>query len=343
MALQKCTVIGGCGFLGRHLVTMLLERGYQVNVFDIRQSWDNPKVRFFTGNLCKIEDLVPALEGVDVAFHCASPPYTSGDKKLFYNVNYLGTKNVIECCKKARVQRLVLTSSASVVYEGRDILNGTEELPYASKPIDYYTETKILQEKEVRKACQEKPDSDGNILLTVAIRPHGIFGPGDPHMLPTLVEMAKQGKSKFIIGNGKNLVDFTHVSNVVHGHILAAEALKVGSRVCGKAYHITNDEPIYFWTFMTKMLTGLDYPAPHIKIPYLLLYLIAMLLQFLCIILKPLIVIKPTFTPMRVALAGTHHCYSCKKAKKEFNFKPVIPLEEAIDATIKDYKSKHAQ
>ncbi|NWR53934.1 NSDHL protein, partial [Bucorvus abyssinicus] len=127
------------------------------------------------------------------------------------------------------LQKLVLTSSASVVFEGTDIKNGSEDLPYANKPIDYYTETKILQEKEVLHA--NDPDND---FLTTAIRPHGIFGPGDPQLVPTLIQAAQGGKMKFIIGDGKNLVDFTYVDNVVHGHILAAEKLHKDSPLCGK-------------------------------------------------------------------------------------------------------------
>ncbi|NXS28557.1 NSDHL protein, partial [Pomatostomus ruficeps] len=127
------------------------------------------------------------------------------------------------------LQRLVLTSSASVVFEGKDIKDGSEDLPYARNPIDYYTETKILQEKEVLGA--NDPDSD---FLTTAIRPHGIFGPRDPQLVPILVQAARSGKMKFIIGDGQNLVDFTYVENVVHGHILAAEKLLRGSPLCGK-------------------------------------------------------------------------------------------------------------
>lgn len=74
--------------------------------------------------------------------HC-----TSTHRALFYRVNVEGTRTLIETCREAGVSRLVLTSSASVVYEGLDIENGTEDLPYASRPMDYYTETKILQEK----------------------------------------------------------------------------------------------------------------------------------------------------------------------------------------------------
>ena len=100
-------------------------------------------------------------------------------RALFYKVNVGGTQTLIEACREAKVQvtmtieflhvhelsvnpisllciqyphthtlqRLVLTSSASVVYEGKDIEDGTENLPYASRPMDYYTETKIEQEK----------------------------------------------------------------------------------------------------------------------------------------------------------------------------------------------------
>ena len=113
----------------------------------------------------------------------------------------------------------MLTSSASVVYEGKDIENGTEDLPYASSPMDAYTETKIYQEKvssEVHglpytlllllpQMVLEANTSthlakDGGELLTVAIRPHGLFGPRDPLCIPTIAQTGKDGKMKFIIG-----------------------------------------------------------------------------------------------------------------------------------------------
>ncbi|XP_046332643.2 sterol-4-alpha-carboxylate 3-dehydrogenase, decarboxylating-like [Haliotis rufescens] len=327
---KTCLVIGGCGFLGRHLCDELLKRGYSCRVFDVRKTFDDDRIKFFTGDLCNEQDLQPALKGVSCVFHCASPAPSSDNKALFYKVNFQGTKVVIATCKKEGVKRLVLTSSASVVYEGKDIKNGREDLPYAAKPIDYYTETKILQEKEVLQA-------NGADLYTVAIRPHGIFGPRDLQLVPTTVDMARRGKSKFIIGDGKNVVDFTYVGNVVHGHILAAESLKEGSAVCGKAYHITNDEPIFFWTFLTRILTGLGYDAPKYNIPFMLVYLIALVLQFFCQLLKPVLEIKPTFTPMRVSLAGTHHFYSCDRAKTDMAYKPVVSLDEGIKLTVDGY------
>ncbi|XP_053435804.1 sterol-4-alpha-carboxylate 3-dehydrogenase, decarboxylating [Nycticebus coucang] len=329
---KKCTVIGGSGFLGQHMVEQLLARGYAVNVFDIRQGFYNPQVQFFLGDLCSQQDLYPALKGVSTVFHCASPSPSSNNKDLFYKVNYLGTKNVIETCREAGVQKLILTSSASVVFEGVDIKNGTEDLPYAAKPIDYYTETKILQERVVLDAN----DPEKN-FLTTAIRPHGIFGPRDPQLVPILIEAARNGKMKFIIGNGENLVDFTFVENVVHGHILAAEHLSGNTALGGKAFHITNDEPIRFWTFLSRILTGLNYEAPKYHIPYWLAYYLAFLLSLLVAVLSPLIQIQPTFTPIRVALAGTFHYYSCERAKKAMGYRPLVSMDEAVERTVKSF------
>ncbi|XP_064644335.1 sterol-4-alpha-carboxylate 3-dehydrogenase, decarboxylating-like [Lineus longissimus] len=328
--MNKCLVIGGCGFLGRHIVDKLLERGCSVNVFDIRITFDSDMVTFFTGDLCKKQDLLPALQGVDAVFHVASPPPSSDNKALFYRVNYEGTKSIIEACKEAGVNKLILTSSCSVLYGGVDIHNATEDWPYAETPQDYYTETKILQEKVVLAA-------NSSDFHTVAIRPHGIFGPRDPQMVPTAIEAARAGKMKFTIGFGKNTVDFTYVDNVVHGHILAAENLGAGKVACGKAYHITNDEPIYFWTFIGKILQGLGYPAPRFPLPYTLILLISYVVALFCFLLKPFVTIRPTFSPMRVRLAGTAHYYSCERAKKELGYRPLVKLDDAVRLTCESY------
>ncbi|KAJ7424826.1 Sterol-4-alpha-carboxylate 3-dehydrogenase, decarboxylating [Willisornis vidua] len=257
----RCTVIGGSGFLGQHLVEQLLAKGYTVNVFDVHQSCQSDRVSFFLGDLCDKEALLPALQGVSVAFHCASPAPSSDNRELFYRVNVGGTKAVIEACREAGVQKLVLTSSASVVFEGTDIKNGSEDLPYAQKPIDYYTETKILQEKGKHMGLEEKAGR------------------------------------KSIISDGKNLVDFTYVENVVHGHILAAEKLQKGSPLCGQGRKFSHQQ--------RKNCQAQT--------------------------------VRATFTPMRVALAGTFHYYSCERAKRAMGYSPVVGLEEAMARTLQSY------
>jgi len=312
------------------MVEKLLNLGHIVSVFDLRATFSNERVSFFTGNLCNKEDLLPSLVGIDVVFHCATPSPLSNNRELFHKVNCEGTSAIIEACKQQGVKKLVLTSSASVVYEGKDIKNGTEDLPYATKPMDFYTESKIMQEKAVLSANCDN-------FYTVAIRPHGIFGPRDPHMLPTIVRMARAGKTKFIIGNGSNIVDFTYVNNVVDGHILAAIQLGPDSKICGKAYNITNDEPVFFWKFMAEMLSGLGYDEPKYRLPYFLIYAVATILMLFVTLLRPICSWTPTFTPMSVALAGTHHYYSSKRAQNDIGYKPQIPMTHAIAETVKSF------
>ncbi|KAI6649281.1 Sterol-4-alpha-carboxylate 3-dehydrogenase, decarboxylating-like [Oopsacas minuta] len=329
---QKCMVVGGSGFLGRNLVDDLLTNGYTVSVFDVRET--NPpddRISFFEGDMCNLSDLSTALEDCEIVFHCASPPPSLGNRDLFYRVNVTGTHTLVEACKLTRVRKLVLTSSASVVYNGVDLKAGNEQLPYTTSPIDYYTQTKALQEQIVLNANSQE-------LMTCAIRPHGIFGPGDQQCIPGIIAAARAGKTKYKIGDGSNLVDFTYVRNVTYGMVLAAESLRAGSQSCGSVYNITNDSPIPFWVFLSRILTGLNYPAPTRSLPYKFVYFIAWITQLICWLVSPVRKITPTLTPLKVALAGTHHYYSCTKAKSEIGYSPKFSMEEAIRISLDNFQ-----
>ncbi|OQV18123.1 Sterol-4-alpha-carboxylate 3-dehydrogenase, decarboxylating [Hypsibius exemplaris] len=330
---KTCLVLGGGGFLGRHLVEELLARRWTVRVFDIRETFTDPAVEFHVGDLCDKKCLTTAMQGCSVVFHCASPSPASSNEELFRKVNVDGTAVVISACKSAQVSQLVLTSSASVVYDGHDILGDDEDSPYALRPIDAYTATKITQEQMVLRANM----LNNGRLLTVAVRPHGIFGPRDPNLVPVLIDAARRGKMKFIIGDGNNVVDFTYVRNVAHGLILAAECLARDTAVGGQAFHITNDEPVLFWEFMARILNGLGYDAPKRCIPRAVVYFLALLLAFVSRLISPLVKWEPTFTPMRVALISTHHTYSCEKAKTLLGYQPLFTLDQGIQLTLDSF------
>lgn len=101
-----------------------------------------------------------------------------------------------------------------------------------------------------------------------------------------------------------------------------------------QAFHITNDEPIPFWTFLSRILSGLNYEPPKYHIPYWVAYYLALLVSLLVTLVSPIIQIQPTFTPMRVALAGTFHYYSCEKAKKLMGYRPLVSMDEAVEKTV---------
>ena len=89
---------------------------------------------------------------------------------------------------------------------------------------------------------------------------------------------------------------------------------------------------------MRDMLVGLNYPAPRYNLPYWLVYYIAVLLRFLSKLLSPVVNIQPTFTPTTVSLAGTHHYYSCERAKTDLGYKPVISMRDGIKKTIAHFQ-----
>ncbi|CAK9290194.1 unnamed protein product [Gordionus sp. m RMFG-2023] len=268
---MKAVIIGGNGFLGKHVVNLFISKGYETWIFDIYYDKKaNIDAKFFKGSICNEQDLNECLKDTDIVINCVSPPEYLNDINIFKQVNIDGTKNILKCCKSMGVTRILLVSSASVVYEGKDICNGNESLPYAQSFLSPYIQTKIEQEKLVLQANDTR-----NNFLTVAIRPHGIYGPGDKLLVPQTLKAAKENKLKFIVGDGRNVVDFTYVENVANAIFLASEKLKTNEKeISGQAFNITNDEPTLFWDFLTKIIVSKNYPAPKYKLPYSFIYFI---------------------------------------------------------------------
>lgn len=85
-------------------------------------------------------------------------------------------------------------------------------------------------------------------------------------------------------------------------------------------------------------MEGLGYDRPSSHLPYRLIYIIALIIQLFCVLLSPLVTINPTFSPMRVALAGTHHFYSCERAKADFGYRPIVEFNDAVKKTLEHFK-----
>ncbi|KAI0259823.1 C-3 sterol dehydrogenase [Gloeopeniophorella convolvens] len=212
-------VIGGSGFLGRHIVEQLLERGDSVAVFDIVQRYHD--TTFYSGDISDQAQVSDALRksGATCIIHTASPPAGLQDPALYWKVNVDGTKAVIGAAIENNIPKLVYTSSAGVVFNGQDLINVDERIPLPDKPMDAYNESKAKAEELVVQAN----GTDG--LLTVVLRPAGIFGPGDRQAVPGFAKVLKEGRTHFQIGDNTNLFDWTYVGNVAYAHILAADKL----------------------------------------------------------------------------------------------------------------------
>jgi len=212
-------VIGGSGFVGRHIVEQLRERGDIVSALDLVQRYED--VPFYSADITDQAQVASALRqsGATCIIHTASPPANLKDEAIYYKVNVEGTRAIIDAAVECRVRKLVFTSSAGVVFNGADNKNIDERAPYPEKPMDAYNDSKAKAEALVLES-----NGKGG-LLTVALRPAGIFGPGDRQMMTGLYQVYERNQTHFQIGDNTNLFDWTYVGNVALAHILAADKL----------------------------------------------------------------------------------------------------------------------
>ncbi|KAL3819083.1 hypothetical protein ACJIZ3_004988 [Penstemon smallii] len=351
---EKCCVVtGGRGFAARHLVLMLIKYDmFTVRIADLGptinldpdeengvlgEALKSGRAHYVSADLRDKSQVLKACQGAEVVFHMAAPDSSINNHQLHYSVNVKGTKNIIDACIELKIKRLIYTSSPSVVFDGvHGILNGDESLPYPAKHNDSYSATKAEGEALVIKA------NGSNGLLTCCIRPSSIFGPGDKLLVPSLVGAARAGKSKFIIGDGNNMYDFTYVENVAHAHICAERALAsegpVAEKASGQAYFITNMEAFKFWEFVGIILGGLGYERPKIKIPASVMMPIAHMVELLYKILAPYGMKVPQLTPSRIRLLSRSRTFDCSKANERLGYTPIVPLQEGLRRTIEAYQ-----
>jgi nucleoside-diphosphate-sugar epimerase len=234
---MKALVTGGGGFLGGAICRQLLDRGYKVTAFQRSASPELEKlgVAVIRGDISDFGSVSRAFRGIDAVFHTAAKAGLSVHYDDFYRANVVGTKNVIDACLENRISKLVFTSSPSVTHADGDVEGGDESLPYAEKYNSPYPATKARSEQMIMAAhCRE--------LHTVSLRPHLIWGPGDNHLLPKLMERAKAGKLK--LPGADKLIDTVYIDNAARAHLLALHTLiPEPQRVGGKTYFISNDDP----------------------------------------------------------------------------------------------------
>jgi sterol-4alpha-carboxylate 3-dehydrogenase (decarboxylating) len=333
-------VTGGLGFIGRHLVSALLARGDDVRVLDLfpeAESHLDRRVDYRQIDLRDARSVDEALVGIDVAFHNASMVHTARNRvDEVWATNLDGTRHVLDACLRHRVPKLVYVSSASVVYEGRDILNGDESLPYASASQAPYSDSKIAAEK-IALAANGK---DG--LLSCAIRPHVVFGPGDARFMPALLRQAESGRLRVQVGLKPFLSDYTYVTSLVDALLRADERLTPGSKVAGSAYFITNGEPIPFWDFVRKVAARLGYPPTSFRVPHQLVYAIAALKEGFETLRGGSFGPEDGLSRFAVSYMCTHHYFSIEKARAELGYEPTITLDQGIEETCRHLEATGA-
>jgi len=327
---RKSVVTGAVGFVGGHLVDALEAKGDDVLATDVANAPHRKGVRFERVDITDYDSVKRALEGAEVVFHNASIVHTKQNlQDRVWAVNLGGSQNVLRACQELGVSKLVYVSSASAVYEGRDIENGDERMPYSRISQAPYADSKIAAEKEILAANGKKG------LATCAIRPHVIFGPGDRRLVPNLLVRAKEGKLRFSVGRklGK-LSDFTYVDNLVAALLAADEKLSIGSAAAGQAYFITNDEPMNFWDFVDKFIVELGYKPIKTSIPYPIAYGAAAVKETLDTLRGGTLGVEDGLTRFAIKYMCTHHYFSVEKARRDLGYVPAVSIDDGIRRTV---------
>lgn len=325
---RRILVTGGQGFVGRALVRRLADLGHQVTCVDLRAEPFDARVAFRAVDVRDRPAVVAACAGMDSVIHNASLVHTRHNRaEDVWGVNLDGTENVLAACRAHRIARLAYISSASAVYEGRDIENGDETLPYARISQAPYADSKIAAEKAVLAA-----GTPGG-LLACAIRPHVVFGAGDNRFIPAIVAKARAGRLTRAIGKRDKLSDFTYIDNLVDAVVAAEERLVPGSPVCGQAYFVTNGEPMAFFDFVDRLIVELGFPPIRGSVPYWLAYGVAAVAEALDTLKGGTLNAESGLSRFAVRYMVTHHYFSIAKARRDLDWAPRVSLAEGIRRT----------
>jgi nucleoside-diphosphate-sugar epimerase len=329
---MRILVTGAGGFLGRAIVRRLLARGDEVFGLGRRPQPELEKlgVLFTRGDVADAAAVHEACRGMDAVIHTAAKAGVWGRAEDYFAANVTGTRNVIAACRAQGVRLLVHTSTPSVVYNGRDIEGGNESLPYCAKAPNAYVATKALAEREALAA-----DAPG-VLSVCALRPHLIFGVGDPHLLPRVIAAAKAGRLR-VVGEGKNRVDVTHVESAALAHVLAVDALAAG-RGCGRAYFVSQGEPVLLWPWINALLSQIGVPevTGHVSAPLAEFAGGAMERTWRLFSLRG----EPSLTRFSAAELSRSHWFDISSARGDLGYAPAISTQEGVEAYAKDYLAR---
>lgn len=325
---MRVLVTGGGGFLGRHIVAQLLERGDEVTSLtrSAQPELEALGATALQGDICSPDDCARACQGQNALIHTAALVGPWLDPEAAERVNVGGTQNLLQAARHAHIPRFVFTSSPSAIFDGTPLVDAPPSVPYPPRFPNVYAQTKARSEQLVLAAHRD----DG--LGTTALRPQLMWGPGDPHVLPLLQRKARAGLLR-VIGDGRARVDLTYIDNAARAHLDALDALgrpPGPHHPGGRAYFISNDEPVLLWPWIGQLLARLDEPPP--KAPAVPRK-IAASAGWLCETLWRALDLdgEPWLTRYVVFKMSTHQWYDMGPARRDLGYTPHVSMAEGLE------------
>ena len=319
---MKVLVTGGGGFLGTRIVEMLRERGDQVVALG-RGRYSHLERAGIEAIQADIRDAAAvrrACEGVDIVYHVAALAGLWGKRSVFWGINVDGTRHVLDACLANGIRKLVYTSSPSVVFGTDDLCGVDESRPYPDRYLAHYPETKAAAERMVL-------DANGPQLATVALRPHLIWGPGDPHLIPRVIARARAGRL-IRVGPGDNLVDITYIDNAADAHVLAGDRLTTDAACAGRAYFISQGEPVQLWPWLGKIIEAVGAPPVTKSMSHRTAHRIGALMEAAYRVVGS--ASEPRMTRFLASQLAQSHYFNASGARRDLGYEPVVSTDEGV-------------
>lgn len=319
---MRALVTGGGGFLGGAIVGRLLDRGWEVRSF-ARGAYPGLAARGVDvrrGDLGDASAVDRAVAGCEVVFHVAARVGVGGPSGPYRVANIVGTSNVIAACRRHGADRLVFTSSPSVVHGGGDLAGADEAHPYPSRYLAAYPATKAAAERRVLAAHSPS-------LATTSLRPHLVWGPGDTHLVPALIARARAGRLRFV-GGGEALVDATYIDNAAEAHLLAADRLATDGAPAGRAYFVANGEPRPVRELVNAILCAAGLPEERRTMPLPVAYAAGAAVELAWSLLRR--TDDPPLSRFVARQLATAHWFDLTAAARDLGYKPRISTAEGL-------------
>ncbi len=327
---KTALVTGGAGFIGRHLVELLIKKGCGVTVLDPAAvpSMFPKGVRVIKGSILEDKDLTKAFIGVDAVFHLAALTHLwAKDKKDFERINVEGTAAVLKAAKEAEAGKIVVTSTETILRSWADNnpfpITEQEPIPDEADMAGPYTRSKLKAANLVRAAAKEG-------LPVVQVFPTVPIGAGDYGLTaPTkMILDFVEGKTPAFFNA---LLNFVTVEDVAEGHYLAAERGMPGEEfILGGENHAMSR-----FLEMLEDVSGVKMPTR--QVPYFLAAMTGIFAEFFAdfITRKP-----PVASKEAVKLALNSAFVSTHAAEKRLGYAPgsVKPALKKTVAWFKEIK-----
>jgi len=316
-------VTGATGFLGGVVCRQLLERGHDLTLlgrdFSRMSARDLSTTKQIQADLRDSERIHAACQGIEAVCHAGALSSPWGRARDFEAVNLGGTRAVLEGCLKWGVRRLVQVSSPSVVFDGFNQHDLTEDAPYPRRQTSHYSHSKQRAEELILGA---------RALLEVAVlRPKALYGPSDTSLLPRVLESARRGRL-VQIGNGLNRVDLTYVDDAARALVLALE--HPGSWPARPLWFVTGGEHVLLWEVIGRVLAHVGPSSRLRRVSLEAALAVASALEAVAHFTGK----EPTLTRYTALILACTQTYNLSRIEQDLGYVPRFSLEEGLNRTL---------